>query len=93
LAAITTAATLAQGGDQSLRWAVLAIRKVTTGDTIDLAAVPTTGLFSSVFGGLFLASTERTQVPTVSVIAGTVVTISTTGLAGDGGYLFVVGEY
>jgi hypothetical protein len=93
MATISTAAILGQGGDPSIRWAVLAIRKVTTGDTIDVSLIPTAGLFTAVFGAIFLASTERTQTPVVSVVAGTVITISTTGLAGDGGYLFVVGQF
>ena len=92
MAAITTALTLAQGGDPTYRWAVIAIRNVTTGDTIDVSVVPS-ALFTKVFGAIFIASTLRTQVPVVSTIAGTVVTVSTTGLAGDGGNLYLAGEF
>lgn len=90
--AITNALTLAQQGDATYRWAVIAIRGVTTGDTIDVSSVPS-ALFSSVFGAVFIASTLRSQTPTISAVAGTVITISTTGLSKDGGVLFVVGEY
>lgn len=92
MATITSALTLAQAGDPTYRWAVIAIRNVTTGDTIDVSSVPST-LFSTVFGAVFVASTNRTQTVTVSSIAGTVITISTTGLSKDGGLLFVAGEF
>lgn len=92
MAVITSALTLAQAGDPTYRWAVIAIRNVTTGDTIDVSSVPST-LFSTVFGAVFIASTNRTQVPTISSVSGTVITISTTGLSKDGGELFVSGQF
>ena len=87
MAVLTSPVVINQGSDPSYRYVLLAFRNVTTGDTYDVSAY-----MSKVFGAIALSPTNRTQVPTVSVIAGTVITVSTTGLAGDGVHLYAVGD-
>ena len=74
--------------DGSIKWAVVALRNVTANDTFDVAVLN----FVKVNGAMFAASTNRTATPTVAGIAGTVLTLAGTGIAGDSGYLFVFGE-
>ena len=87
MAVLSAPTVIAQGTDPGYRYVLLAFRNVTTGDTYDVVSY-----MSKVFGAIALSPTLRTQVPTVSAIAGTVVTVSTTGLAGDGVQLYVVGD-
>lgn len=89
--ALLTAYTPAGAGgasDGSIKWAVAALRNVTAADTFDVAPLG----FVKVNAAMFAASTNRTATPTVAGIAGTVLTLSGVGIAGDSGYLFILGE-
>lgn len=69
----------------SERTVLYPVHNVTTGDTIDVS-----GQLSSVKVAIFMATTTGQKgIPT---IAGTVVTLSPTGLAADAGYLLVFGS-
>jgi hypothetical protein len=66
------------------RMAVYALRNLTTNDTVDLATD-----FTAVKVALFMATT--TSQKGICTVAGTVVTIPTSSLAGDAGYLMAWG--
>lgn len=82
----------ASGGTPDSRWAVLTFRNVTVGDTFDLGTLTAISPFVKVYAALFQATTNRTETTALATIAGTVVTVVGTGIAADGGLLFVVGE-
>lgn len=78
-------ATVVYSNGNAERTALYAIRNVTTGDTLDAV-----GEFSVPKQAIFLGTTVGQK--GVCTISGTVVTVSTTGLAGDAGYLLVYGS-
>jgi hypothetical protein len=89
MAVLANPTILLQGNDPGYRYALVAFRGVTTGDTFDFAALG----FNTVFGAEALSPTERTQVPVTSVITtNTIVTVSTTGLAKDSVLILAVGD-
>ena len=94
MAVITAVTPVASGGppDGSSKFAVLAIKNVTAGDTFDVSTLPGAQAFVKVIAAMFVASTNRTATPTVAGIAGTVLTLAGVGIAADAGYLFVFGE-
>jgi hypothetical protein len=66
------------------RTALYTVRNVTTGDTLDVS-----GTFSAPKQAIFLGTTA--QVKGVCTISGSVVTIPTSGLSADAGFLMVWG--
>lgn len=84
MAALTEYAIVHQSGDAH-RYVVLLVKGVTTGDTIDVAAV-----FKRIQGAFFVTMSGGT-VGALSSATGTVLTLSNAGMALEAGYLTVVG--
>ena len=91
MAAITSATLDYVNADPNVRVALLSVRRVTTGDTIDVSAVPS-ALFSRVISATYSCVTNSAIASANATIAGTVLTFAQSGLAGDGVALLVVGE-
>ena len=92
MAVIASATLLYQNADPSVRRALIAVRKVTTGDTIDVSSVPGVGLFSTVYAAAHTCPSNRAQAAALPGVAGTIITFSQAGLANDAVDLLVLGE-
>jgi len=86
MALIPNATIVYQSPDVDDRFVAYAIRNVTTGDTFD-----TSTLFSKIFFAVFLPATDRALLASATFV-GTLVTFNAIGLAGDGGFLVILGE-
>jgi hypothetical protein len=91
MAAIISASVLYQNTDSAERVVLLAVRRVTTGDTLDLSLVSLGSLFSALYSVATVVPSNRAQAAGAPTISGTVVTFAQAGLANDAVLLLIAG--
>lgn len=79
------------GGSGAARWAVLSFQKASAADTFDCSTLTAIAPFSTVYGAIAIAATNRTETITIAGVSGTVVTVAGTGISNDAILMFVVG--
>lgn len=98
MAAITSVTVLyTNDGAFGVRTAVFAVRKVTTGDTLDVSVLGNMqgnplAVFSAVYSAAHVTVTNRAQAGAAPGIGGTVLTFNEASLASDGLVVTVVGQ-